>query len=152
MANTNHYSRRRFISTLSAGSISAAAAVIPASAQPMSGIPGSPDAPPDITDTNVNLFEWPFRKMKYGNTLMLHDKLRRHRITKVWAGSYEAVLSKSINITNARLAKECRENGKGMLIPFGTVNPAWPDWEEDLRRCHEEHKMPGIRLYPAYQV
>lgn len=105
---------------------------------------------PKIIDTNIHLFDWPFRKLKYARTGPLLEKLRRHRITQAWAGSFEAVLHKQLDRVNRRLAEECRSIGDGMLLPIGSVNPAWPDWEEDLRRCAEEYGMPGIRLYPAY--
>jgi predicted TIM-barrel fold metal-dependent hydrolase len=108
------------------------------------------ERPPGIIDTNVHLFEWPFRTLKYARTKDLVAKLRKHRVTQAWAGSFEALLHKNLDAANARLAEECRVNGRGMLIPFGSVNPVWPDWEEDLRRCHETYKMPGIRLYPTY--
>jgi predicted TIM-barrel fold metal-dependent hydrolase len=96
------------------------------------------------------LFQWPFRRLKYDRTDRLTAKLRKHRITQAWAGSFEAVLHKQLDAVNRRLAEECRTRGGGMLVPIGSVNPAWPDWEEDLRRCHEEYGMPGVRLYPAY--
>jgi predicted TIM-barrel fold metal-dependent hydrolase len=78
--------------------------------------------------------------------------LRKHKITQAWAGSYEGLFHKNINAVNARLAEECKVNGEGMLLPFGTVNLAWPDWEEDLRRCHDVHRMRGIRICPIYQT
>jgi len=106
---------------------------------------------PDIIDTNINLFEWPFRRLKFAGTNALVEKLQRHHIIQAWAGSFEALFHKDINGVNYRLAEACRVDGKGMLLPFGTVNLAWPDWEEDLRRCHEDYRMPGIRLYPGYQ-
>lgn len=146
--------RRRFLSN----SLLAAAALslpVPLAAKANSRLPDSavlPDSGPDITDTNVNLFKWPFRKLKYGSTKALVEKLQLHRITQAWAGNFEALFHKNIGQVNARLAEECRKHGEGMLLPFGTVNPAWPDWEEDLRRCHEIHHMPGIRIYPGYQA
>jgi predicted TIM-barrel fold metal-dependent hydrolase len=106
---------------------------------------------PGIIDTNVNLFNWPFRALKYRDTGALVAKLKRHRVIEAWAGSFEALLSKDMSGVNARLAAECLEHGPGFLIPFGSVNLAWPDWQEDVRRCHEMHKMPGIRIYPGYQ-
>ena len=105
---------------------------------------------PEITDTNVHLFDWPFRKLKYSQPEALVAKLRKHRITQAWAGSFEAVLNKQLDAANRRLAEACRAHGGRMLVPIGSVNPAWPDWQEDLRRCHEQYRMPGVRLYPAY--
>lgn len=112
--------------------------------------PGPVPQGPEIIDSNVHLFEWPFRKLKYDRTEALIAKLRRHRITQAWAGSFEAVLHKQLDASNRRLAEECRTRGDGVLTPIGTVNPGWPDWEEDVRRCHERHGMRGLRLYPAY--
>ena len=106
---------------------------------------------PGIIDTNVNLFSWPFRALKYRDTGALVAKLKKHRVIKAWAGSFESLFSKDISGVNARLAAECLEHGPGFLIPFGSVNLAWPDWQEDVRRCQEVHKMPGIRIYPGYQ-
>lgn len=106
--------------------------------------------PPDVIDTNVHLFGWPFRRLKYADAKALVAKLRRHRITQAWAGSYEGLLHRDLDGVNARLAEECRANGAGVLIPFGTVNPTLPDWEADVRRCHEQHRMRGVRLYPSY--
>src|SRR5947207_2038426 len=106
---------------------------------------------PGIIDTNVNLFNWPFRALKYRDTRALVAKLKKHRVIEAWASSFEALLAKDMNGVNARLAAECHEHSPGFLIPFGSVNLAWPDWQEDVRRCHEVHKMPGIRIYPGYQ-
>ncbi|MCC5907814.1 MAG: hypothetical protein JJU13_16490 [Balneolaceae bacterium] len=103
-----------------------------------------------LIDTNIHLFPYPFRELKYGDTGRLLAKLKKHNVTEAWAGSFYSLFHKNIDHINASLAEECRTKGEGMLIPFGTVNPVFPDWEEDLRRCHERHEMPGIRLYPGY--
>jgi predicted TIM-barrel fold metal-dependent hydrolase len=143
--------RRSFVkASLIPAAFPLAAALGHAPAKGAEPAPQTASSGPEIIDCNVHLFQWPFRTLKYARTEALLAKLRKHRITQAWAGSFEAVLHEQFDLVNRRLAEECREHGGGTLVPIGSVNPARPDWAEDLRRCHEQYGMRGVRLYPAY--
>jgi predicted TIM-barrel fold metal-dependent hydrolase len=146
--------RRDFLRTsLLAGAAVSLARENRAAPSPAAPPPAPPadSASPGIIDTNINLFRWPFRRLKYDDTGALVAKLQRHRVVEAWAGSFEALLHKDLAGVNERLAAECHTHGAGLLRPIGSVNLAWPDWADDLRRCHEVHRMSGIRIYPGYQ-
>ncbi len=102
----------------------------------------------NIVDTNINLFQWPFRRLPLGDSASLVKKLRSLGITEAWAGSFEGLLHRDIAGVNQRLDDECAQYPE--LIPIGSVNLELPDWKNDLRRCIEKHDMPGIRLHPNY--
>ncbi len=103
-----------------------------------------------MIDVNVSVSRWPFRRLPDDEPENLVRRLQRLNVTEAWAGSYDALLHQDVGGVNLRLVATCRSQGGGILRPFGTVNPLLPDWPEELRRCHEDHKMLGIRLHPNY--
>lgn len=138
--------RRKFIeASLLAGALSGTAArsiaATAAAAEPSRATPR--------IDTNITLFQWPFRRLSLDTPAAMRGKLEEHQITQAWAGSFEGILQRDIAGVNQRLAEACRDS-RGRLVPFGSINLNLPNWEEDVRRCHEIHRMPGVRLHPNY--
>jgi len=109
-------------------------------------------APPadGIIDVNVTLGRWPFRRLPDDETGKLVTKLRRVGVTQAWAASYDAVFAQDLRAANAKLVAQCRAHGRGVLAPFGSVNPKRTDWESEFVRCVEEHRICGLRLFPGY--
>lgn len=103
-----------------------------------------------IIDVNANLSRWPFRRTPCDELPRLVDKLQTHGIQQAWVGSLDGLFHRDLAGVNLRLAEACRSERRVQLVPFGSVNPRLPDWQEDVRRCAEDHRMPGIRLHPNY--
>lgn len=102
-----------------------------------------------IIDTSCWLGHWPFRTLPLEGPDRLADRLHQLGITQAWTGSFESLLHRDVAQVNRQIVAQCRAAGE-IFTPIGTVNPALPDWQEDLRRCREEFGMPGIRLIPNY--
>jgi predicted TIM-barrel fold metal-dependent hydrolase len=103
-----------------------------------------------LVDVNVNLGQWPLRRVPCDEPEHLIAKLRAHDVAQAWAGSYDGLFHDDLTAANNHLVKTCRGQSAVTLVPFGEINPLAPGWEAELRRCSETHHMPGIRLHPNY--
>lgn len=100
-------------------------------------------------DLNAWLGSWPFRDLRDNEPATLLARLERAGIERAAVSPIEAALHRNVQPANERLAALV-EPYAGRLWPMATINPRFPHWEQDLRRCHEILGMKGVRLFPRY--
>src|SRR5262245_36103801 len=137
------YTRRRFLKATLASTAACGLA-------PYGQASGNVPSTLSLVDTHVYVGHWPHRRLVSEHAEKLLAQLRKNNVTQAWVGSFEGLFHKDVAAVNARLFEMCAEVGTDVFLPFGTVNPMLPDWIEDVRRCHEVHRMRGIRLHPMY--
>lgn len=126
--------RRQFIAQ------AAAAMALPLVLREAAGEPAAPA--PGWIDCNAHLGPHPNRDLPP----VTAESLISRGLTEAWVAPLEALLHRDLASVNTRHAARCG----GPLRAVGVVHPGLPDWQEDLRRCTEEHGMEMIRLYPGY--
>ncbi|OYW29925.1 MAG: hypothetical protein B7Z47_04215 [Chthoniobacter sp. 12-60-6] len=100
-----------------------------------------------LTDCHVYLGAHPFRRLGAEDPEKFVQGLTQRGVTEAWAGAFEGLLRRDVANVNRELAVACQGT---MLRPCGTINLSLPDWQDDVRRCAEDHGMRVIRLHPNY--
>lgn len=101
-----------------------------------------------LTDCHVYLGASPFRQSEAENTEVFVKRMMQRGVTEMWVGAFEGLLRRDVAEVNRQLAEKCRDHA--VLRPCGTINLALPAWQDDVKRCVEEHGMRVIRLHPGY--
>ncbi len=102
-----------------------------------------------IVDVNMWLSRWPTRRLPFDETAEFIVRLKELKIARAWVGSFDMLLHRDMAGVNERLAADCK-TAADLLIPCGAINPMLPDWEDDVRRCVEQHGMRILRVTPGY--
>ncbi|WP_395744942.1 amidohydrolase family protein [Prosthecobacter sp.] len=100
-----------------------------------------------LTDCHVYLGSHPFRQLGAENPQSFIEGLTKRGVTEAWTGAFEGLLRRDVANVNRGLAQACAGS---ILRPCGTVNLSLPDWQDDVKRCAEDHGMRAIRLHPNY--
>jgi len=102
-----------------------------------------------LIDINTWIGHWPFRQLRHNTAAALVKRLDGRDIDRAVVASIHGAFYKNAHSANEELSRQTRRY-RDRLIPFATLNPGYPGWEEDLRRCAEDLDLKGIRLYPHY--
>ncbi|MBN2314789.1 MAG: amidohydrolase family protein [Sedimentisphaerales bacterium] len=102
-----------------------------------------------IVDVNAYLGHFAFRRLRYNTAASLLTLMDAKRIDKAIVSSAAAITYRNAQAGNEELTQDVRGHND-RLIPFAVINPFYAGWRDDLKICHEEFGMTGLRLYPKW--
>ncbi len=102
-----------------------------------------------IVDVNAYLGHFAFRRLRNNTAASLLALMDSKRIDKAVVSSASAITYRNAQAGNEEVAEEVRGHS-GRLISFAVINPSYAGWQDDLKICHEEFGMAGLRLYPKW--
>ena len=104
----------------------------------------------DLIDTLVILGHWPFRKVGLDFNY-LEEKMKENKIEKAIIINVNGAFYRDVHDSNIELFQAVKKSILGdKLIPFGTINPLFPGWKDDLLEAIESFNFKGFNLFPNY--
>jgi predicted TIM-barrel fold metal-dependent hydrolase len=102
-----------------------------------------------MIDVNAYLGHFAFRQLRHNTAAGLLRLMDRSGIERAAVSSAAAITYRNSQAGNEELAGEVMGHGD-RFIPIAALNPAYAGGLDDLRICHEEFGMRGVRLYPHW--
>lgn len=102
-----------------------------------------------LIDINTWIGPWPFRHLDNATAAGLLRRMDKKGIDRAVVAHSAAAMYRNPHTANEDLFRQVRKH-TDRLLPVASLRPAFPGWEEDLRRCHEDFGFVGLRLYPQY--
>jgi len=102
-----------------------------------------------MIDVNAYLGHFAFRQLRHNTAAGLLGLMDSRRIERAVVSSASAITYRNAQSGNEEVAAEVKAH-RDRLIPFAVINPFYAGWQDDLKICHEEFGMKGLRLYPKW--
>lgn len=102
-----------------------------------------------IIDVNAYLGHFAFRSLRHNTSVSLLELMDAKRIDKAVVSSAGAITYRNAQAGNEEVFTEVKAH-RDRLVPFAVINPFYAGWRDDLKICHEDFGMSGLRLYPKW--
>jgi hypothetical protein len=102
-----------------------------------------------MIDVNAYLGHFAFRQLRHNTAAGLLALMDRKKIDKAVVSSAASITYRNAQAGNEEVAAEVKGH-RDRLLPFAVLNPAYAGWRDDLKTCHQEFGVKGLRLYPRW--
>lgn len=102
-----------------------------------------------LFDINTSVGHWPFRKLAIDNLAALKKQLESNGIEGSAVSNVNGIFYKNCHDANIELASWIGKKND-FFTGVATLNPAYVQWEKDLRQCVKEFGFRALRLLPVY--